>query len=276
MSLGSRLIHPAPPTPSWEPLAYRPVYAQSLSHVQLFVTPGTVALQAPLSMGILQARILEWVAMPSSRGSSQPKDQTQVSHTAGRFFTIWATRAYREERRLVEKTFYFLSVSGTSFLNQAFCLESLEALRPNSSLRAPTFFFSVTFLHHFPTPTPCHAPRGFRSECHLPAWKGAALTLLLLNHLVHLVLWRILFLSRFPKFKNCMVAGAHSMSLLCVTRGKHGTECLPGVGQVQVHDVLELASTSSWKLIAKSSGNLWTVCSHFCSLMWPIMKGFTP
>ena len=44
------------------------------------------------SPGILQARILEWVAMPSSRGSSQPRNRTQVSHTAGRFFTIWATR----------------------------------------------------------------------------------------------------------------------------------------------------------------------------------------
>ena len=38
--------------------------------------------------GILQARILEWVAMPSSRGSSQPRDGTRVSHTAGRIFTI--------------------------------------------------------------------------------------------------------------------------------------------------------------------------------------------
>ena len=38
---------------------------------------------------ILQARILEWVAMPSSRGSSQPRDQTQVSHIVGGFFTIW-------------------------------------------------------------------------------------------------------------------------------------------------------------------------------------------
>ena len=37
--------------------------------------------------GILQARILEWIAMPSSRGSSQPRDQTQVSHLAGGFFT---------------------------------------------------------------------------------------------------------------------------------------------------------------------------------------------
>ena len=42
--------------------------------------------------GILQARILERVAFPFSRGSSQPKDWTQVSHIAVRFFTCWATR----------------------------------------------------------------------------------------------------------------------------------------------------------------------------------------
>ena len=42
--------------------------------------------------GILQARILEWVAIPFSKGSSQPRDQTQVSLIAGGFFTSWATR----------------------------------------------------------------------------------------------------------------------------------------------------------------------------------------
>ena len=42
--------------------------------------------------GILQARILEWVAISFSSGSSQPRDQTRVSHIAGRLFTIWATR----------------------------------------------------------------------------------------------------------------------------------------------------------------------------------------
>ena len=41
---------------------------------------------------IPQARILEWVAVPFSRGSSQPRDQTQVSCIAGRVFTSWATR----------------------------------------------------------------------------------------------------------------------------------------------------------------------------------------
>jgi len=37
--------------------------------------------------GVLQARIPEWVACPFSRGSSEPRDQTQVSHIADRFFT---------------------------------------------------------------------------------------------------------------------------------------------------------------------------------------------
>ena len=42
--------------------------------------------------GIFQARILEWVAIPFSRGTSQPRDETQVFYIAGRFFSIWATR----------------------------------------------------------------------------------------------------------------------------------------------------------------------------------------
>ena len=45
---------------------------------------------------ILQARILEWIAYPFSRESSQPKDQTLVSGIAGGFFTSWATREAQE------------------------------------------------------------------------------------------------------------------------------------------------------------------------------------
>ena len=65
--------------------------AYLISQVWPLVTPWTVARQAPLFMGILQARILEWVAISSSKGSSWLRDQTQVSHIACRFFTIWAT-----------------------------------------------------------------------------------------------------------------------------------------------------------------------------------------
>ena len=66
------------------------VCAQSLNNVRLFETPWAVSYQTPLSMGILQQRILEWVAMHTSRGFSQPKDQSRVSCIsciAGRFFT---------------------------------------------------------------------------------------------------------------------------------------------------------------------------------------------
>ena len=57
-----------------------------------FATSWTIARQAPLFMGILQARTLECIAMHSSRGSSWPRDRTQVSHIAGGYFTIWIAR----------------------------------------------------------------------------------------------------------------------------------------------------------------------------------------
>ena len=66
--------------------------AESLRRTWVFVTPFSVACQSPLSTGILQARILEWASMPASRGSSQPRDRTQVSCFAGGFFTSGATR----------------------------------------------------------------------------------------------------------------------------------------------------------------------------------------
>ena len=58
--------------------------------------------------GILQARILEWVAISFSRGSSSPRNRTQVSCTAGRVFTNWATREVPE--RWAPKNWYFWTV----------------------------------------------------------------------------------------------------------------------------------------------------------------------
>ena len=58
--------------------------------VEVEVAQSCLTLCDPMDCiihGILQARILEWVAYPFSRGSSQPRDRTQVSHIAGGFFT---------------------------------------------------------------------------------------------------------------------------------------------------------------------------------------------
>ena len=57
--------------------------------------------------GIFQAIVLEWVASSFSRGSSQPRDQSQVSHVAGRFFTTWATREARTDYRHIYILLYF-------------------------------------------------------------------------------------------------------------------------------------------------------------------------
>ena len=72
------------------------IRSQSVSEVaQSYPTlcnPINCSLPGSSIHGIFQARVLEWVAISFSRGSSQPRDQTQVSHIAGRHFTIWATR----------------------------------------------------------------------------------------------------------------------------------------------------------------------------------------
>ena len=65
--------------------------------------------------GILQTRILEWIAFPFSRGSSQCRDRTQVSHIAGRFFTIWATRETKNT-----------GVGGLSLLQEIFPTQELD------------------------------------------------------------------------------------------------------------------------------------------------------
>ena len=63
------------------------VKVKSLSHV--FATPWTVcSLPGSSIHGIFQARVLEWVSISFSRGSSQPRDQTWVSRIAGRHVTI--------------------------------------------------------------------------------------------------------------------------------------------------------------------------------------------
>jgi len=79
-----------------------------LSRVELCAIPWTAACQDPLFIRLLRARILEWVVMPSSRESSQPRDQTQVSHIAGRVFTVftvWGSPQYKIKK--IKKYFAF-------------------------------------------------------------------------------------------------------------------------------------------------------------------------
>ena len=61
-----------------------------LSRVQVFSSSWTVAHQAPLPLGFSRQEYRSGLAIPFSRGSSQPRDQNQVSCIAGRFFSSWS------------------------------------------------------------------------------------------------------------------------------------------------------------------------------------------
>ena len=86
--------------------------------VCVFVTQSCPTLCDPMDPpgfsvhGILQARILEWVAIPFSRGVSQPREWTQVSHMAGDFFIIWTTR---EAQDTIYKLYHMIVDFLTSF-----------------------------------------------------------------------------------------------------------------------------------------------------------------
>ena len=96
--------------------------------------------------GILQARIPEWVAFPFSRGSSQPQDWTQVSHTAGGFFTVWATR----EALLNDKPCLIRRKLTCYFLDNIARLHPPPPHRPsNSPLMAFPFPEKYLFLFFF-------------------------------------------------------------------------------------------------------------------------------
>ena len=101
--------------------------------------------------GIFQDGILEWVAIPFSRGSSQPRDWTQVSHIADGFFTIWAARKTQKTSG-VGCYALLQGIFPTQGLNPGFlhCGQILYCLSHQESPHVCIYSFSL----EPPTPTP--------------------------------------------------------------------------------------------------------------------------
>ena len=136
--------------------------------------------------GVIQARILEWVAVLFSRGSSQTRDQTQVSHTAGGFFTSWAAReALWWSRGMIN------SIPGSCYLwgkiprgcpptSPFFCVSPLTCHLPSHSssklgthrgiLSPPSHLMPVVVDVPFPT---CHSIYGSMWKDMFPPWNPA-------------------------------------------------------------------------------------------------------
>ena len=144
------------------------------SHVWLFATLWIVAHQAPLSVGILQARLSEWVAIPSSKGSFQPKDWNQVSQIAGRFFTNWATKEVKNTG--VDSLCLLQRIFLTQELNWGFlhCRQLSYQGSPISAVQLNRSVVSDSLQPHglqcarLPHPSP--SPRVCSNSCPLSRW----------------------------------------------------------------------------------------------------------
>ena len=89
------------------------VHDKSLQSCPTLFDPTDCSWPGFSDHGILQARTLEWIAMPSCRGSSWPRDWTWVSWTAGRFCTIWTTREALDKcRKSIKKQRHYFDDKG--------------------------------------------------------------------------------------------------------------------------------------------------------------------
>ena len=159
--------------------------------------------------GILQARILEWAAIPCFRGSSQPKDWTQFSCFAARSFTIWVTG---EAQFLCVETW---TTSDALWIRLAF-----QRISPCYLLR---FLYSLSNYYWGPSPcqrccrlgeqgrcsrgqmfikqvisNACMLSRFSRVQLFLTPWTvahQASLSMILSQHLLQLLLWQVDYLS---------------------------------------------------------------------------------
>ena len=115
---------------------------------QTLCDPVDCSLRGFSAQGIFQARTLEWVAISFPRESSQPRDQTQVSHIAGRLLTIWVTR-----EPLKVPSVQFSSVQSISHVQLfatpwiAACQASLSITNSRSSPKLMSFEYVMLSRH---------------------------------------------------------------------------------------------------------------------------------
>ena len=140
----------------------------SLSCVSLFVTPQTdCSLPGSSVHGIFQARVLEWVAISFSRGSSRPRDWTQVSLNVGRRFTTWATREVLEAHRKPVFKFWIFRLLGMWQYRKQWSLACLTLSATTKKL-LPT-------LHPLKNPSNwpfCGLKSSPEVQCNLPYKRG--------------------------------------------------------------------------------------------------------
>ena len=142
---------------------YQCVHAKSLQSCLILCDPMDCTPPGSSVHGILQARILEWVAIPSSKGSSRPTDRTCSSCVAGRFHTTWATGEAPELSGT--STFIYLFIY-FYFFNFIFKFYNIVLVLPYIEMNPPQVYMGSPSWTLLPPPSPYH-PSG-SSQCTSP------------------------------------------------------------------------------------------------------------
>ena len=115
--------------------------------------------------GILQARILKWVAISFSRGSSWPRDRTQVSHISGGCFNLWATW---------EALSMYAAATAKSLQSWPTLCSPIDGSLPGSSVHG---IFQARVLEWVPSPSPLSMYSGcqYIDSCDVPSSPSSSL-----------------------------------------------------------------------------------------------------
>ena len=144
------------------------IFSRILKQNKVKVTQSCLTLCDPMDYrvhAILQARILKWVAFPFSKGSSQPRDRTHISHISGGFFASWTTRETKNNQLL--KTYYIKLIKNLILILKTIIYKvyfsSVQSSVMSDSLRPHG-------LQH--TRLPCSSPtsKAYSNPCPLIWW----------------------------------------------------------------------------------------------------------
>ena len=142
------------------------------------MTLWTVVCHGSSVHGILQARILEWVAIPFSRGSPQPRDQAWVSCIAGRFFTIWATDVALlptngQKQQLWRPSSFCMPIEGSRAEPELIIQRSAVWVRTGSVLFSHSVVSNSWWPHGLQQarlPCPSSTPGAYSNSCARSRW----------------------------------------------------------------------------------------------------------
>ena len=141
--------------------------ARSRFHVWLCI-PGDHSPPGSTVYGIFWARILQWAAVSSSKGSSRPRDQTWTSCIAGRFFTIWAIKEVPSLWIIIDKSIHSIKLHKSAYFPCTLFMIQVVIFFSNGRSHMRWMWAQLGIVSSFSL-----SPLSMNTEDIIPVWRGS-------------------------------------------------------------------------------------------------------